>query len=91
MVHKNVINFIELMDPYEFVKYQAERNATDANANYFTNGKTLDSYRTAAGVDWNKEISRTGNIFKTTSRFAAEVKLPNMLFRVLVLNKQGYC
>jgi TonB-linked SusC/RagA family outer membrane protein len=61
---QNVINFIELMDPYEFVKYQAERNATDANANYFTNGKTLDSYRTAAGVDWNKEISRTGNIFK---------------------------
>jgi TonB-linked SusC/RagA family outer membrane protein len=61
---QNVINFIELMDPYEFVKYQAERNATDANANYFTNGKTLDSYRNVQGIDWNKEISRTGSIFK---------------------------
>lgn len=61
---QNVINFIELMDPYEFVKYQAERNATDANANYFTNGKTLDSYRNVQGINWNKEISRTGTIFK---------------------------
>lgn len=61
---QNVINFIDLMDPYEFVKYQSERNPTDANANYFTGGKTLDSYRNVKGINWNKEVSRTGAIFK---------------------------
>lgn len=55
---------IELMDPYEFVKYQFERNSIDAAANYLTNGKTLESYKTIEGINWPDQISRTGSIFK---------------------------
>ncbi|MFD0830327.1 SusC/RagA family TonB-linked outer membrane protein [Mucilaginibacter boryungensis] len=55
---------IPLMDPYEFVKYQFERNAADATSNYLANGKTLESYRNMQGINWPGEISRTGSILK---------------------------
>jgi len=61
---QDIVRQIPLMDPYEFVKYQFERNATDAAANYFTNGKTLESYRNAKGINWPDQISRTGGIFR---------------------------
>ncbi len=55
---------IDLMGPYEFVKYQFERSPADAAANYLTNGKTLESYKTMDGINWPDQISRTGSIFK---------------------------
>ena len=61
---QSIINQIELMNPYEFVKYQFERNPIDAAANYFTNGKTLESYRNVEGINWPDQISRTGAILK---------------------------
>ncbi|WP_238326530.1 SusC/RagA family TonB-linked outer membrane protein [Pedobacter heparinus] len=54
---------IDLMSPYEFVKYQFERNPTDAAANYLTNGKTLESYKNDKGIYWPGQILRTGSVF----------------------------
>lgn len=55
---------VPLMDPYEFVKYQFERNPTDASNNYLTNGKTLDSYRNMDGIYWPGQITHTGTLLK---------------------------
>lgn len=53
-----VANRIEMMNPYEFVKYQLELYPTTAKPNYLSNGRTLDTYRTIQGLDWQNEIFR---------------------------------
>jgi TonB-linked SusC/RagA family outer membrane protein len=62
-VGKPVINFnsyygfqqnnktMDLMSPYEYVKYAEERNPTYADSTYLTDGRTLDYYRDFKGVD----------------------------------------
>ena len=56
---------IELMNPYEFVKYQLELNpaATSIPRSpteiYLSDGKTLDYYRTQKGIDWQDKTQRT--------------------------------
>lgn len=49
---------IDVMDPYEFVKYQNELNPSFAGQNYFQEGRTLDFYTDAQGVNWQNEIFR---------------------------------
>jgi TonB-linked SusC/RagA family outer membrane protein len=49
----------EVMSPYEFVKYQFELNPTSATTTYLKNGKTLDSYKDATGVNWQDKMLRT--------------------------------
>ena len=61
---------IELMDPYEFVKYQIELDPTPVSGTtyksptqvYLTDGKTLDYYKTVEGIDWQKKVTETAPI-----------------------------
>lgn len=49
---------IDVMNPYDFVKYQTELNATAAANAYFINGKTLESYRNEEGINWQDQVFR---------------------------------
>jgi TonB-linked SusC/RagA family outer membrane protein len=54
---------LDLMDPYEFVKYQVERqpsltDGTAPSALYLSNGRTLDSYRNEENIDWQDKLLR---------------------------------
>ena len=54
---------IPMMSPYEFVKTQTEMTNTSlADAAYFTNGKTLESYRNVEGINWQDKIFRQGKM-----------------------------
>ncbi len=50
------IRKMELMSPYEFVKYQVERDSALANPAYLANGKTVEDYRNVKGLDLQDEI-----------------------------------
>lgn len=52
----------EMMSPYEFVRYQLDLNPVSAASLYLKNGKTLDSYRDAEGIDWQDHALRTANM-----------------------------
>ncbi|MFD1632102.1 SusC/RagA family TonB-linked outer membrane protein [Pseudopedobacter beijingensis] len=54
--------FMDMMDPYEFVKYQLELNPgiDGAEKTYLTGpGRTLDDYKNIAGHDWQNQLFRT--------------------------------
>ncbi|WP_343701761.1 TonB-dependent receptor [Chitinophaga sp.] len=51
---------IEMMSPYEFIKYQYERRPDITAEKYFTDGKTLESYRNTPAIDWQNEVLRKG-------------------------------
>lgn len=53
-----VANRMEMMNPYEFVKYQLELFPATAPSSYLSEGRTLDYYKTAQGIDWQDEIFR---------------------------------
>ena len=55
---QQVTKQMELMNPYEFVVYQIERDPSNLDA-YLTNpGRTLDYYRTHPGIDWQDRLFR---------------------------------
>src|SRR5690606_399284 len=58
---QNVLKKMEVMSPYEFVKYQMERNAAAAAQSYLTNGRTLESYQGVAGYNWQDRLFRRGS------------------------------
>ncbi|WP_256011438.1 SusC/RagA family TonB-linked outer membrane protein [Desertivirga xinjiangensis] len=53
---------MDLMSPYEFVKYFHELNPQVAEIAYLSNGKTLESYRDVEGVDFQDHAFRTAPI-----------------------------
>ncbi len=49
---------MEMMSPYEYVKYQYELYPGNATDRYFKNGKTLDSYKDEKGINWQDHLFR---------------------------------
>jgi TonB-linked outer membrane protein, SusC/RagA family len=68
---------MELMDPYEYVKYAADRNPVYADSTYLTNGKTIEDYRNIKGIDLQDSIlgaSPFQNYFLSLSGGSADTK-----------------
>lgn len=59
-------NRMELMSPYEFVKYQLERNPADAATIYLADGRNLDFYQTIPAIDWQEQLFRTAGMHNTS-------------------------
>lgn len=72
---QDVTKRMEMMDPYEFVKYQLERNGysedvmrryttrdfpVDDTVNYDPNGKTLEDYKKIRGINWQDLVFQRG-------------------------------
>ena len=56
---QKIINKIELMDSYEYVKLQAERDPIGILTNYLRDGRTLDYYRNVEQIDWQDKLFQT--------------------------------
>lgn len=58
---QNVINKMEMMNAYEFVKYQLENNETYAAGEYISTeqGRDLDYYKNQPIIDWQDKTFRT--------------------------------
>ncbi|RZK41038.1 MAG: TonB-dependent receptor [Pedobacter sp.] len=57
-----LIKKMDLLSPYEFIKYHNEFNPTLTADRYFTGGRTLESYRDAEGVDWQGRVSQNAPV-----------------------------
>lgn len=54
---------MELMSPYEFIKYQTELNPNAATTRaFFANGKTLEDYRGVEGINFQDYVLRQGTV-----------------------------
>jgi TonB-linked SusC/RagA family outer membrane protein len=62
---QKVTKTMDIMNPYEFVKYQDELNPTLANSLYLSNyGLTVDDYKNSKAYDWQSMLFRTAPIQK---------------------------
>ncbi|HEU4470362.1 MAG TPA: SusC/RagA family TonB-linked outer membrane protein, partial [Flavisolibacter sp.] len=53
------IKKMELMNAYEFVRYQIERDSTNAYDTYLSNGKSLEDFRNEQSIDLQDQVFRT--------------------------------
>ncbi|MCG9793082.1 SusC/RagA family TonB-linked outer membrane protein [Flavobacterium algicola] len=53
-----ITNKVDLMNPYEFVRLQADIDPVRAANTYFKDGKTLESYRGVEGADFQTKVFR---------------------------------
>jgi TonB-linked SusC/RagA family outer membrane protein len=59
---QKVAKKMDLLNPYEFVKYQLELNPAIAPGTYLSNGKTLESYKDVQGIDLQDHIYQTAGM-----------------------------
>lgn len=50
------LKLMEMMDAYDFVRYQNDINPGFAAKTYFRDGKDLEYYRTAPSIDWQRLV-----------------------------------
>jgi TonB-linked SusC/RagA family outer membrane protein len=55
---QTAVKKMEVMDAYEFVRYQLDLNPTMYEPIYLTNGRNLETYRNIQGVDWQDLLFR---------------------------------
>jgi TonB-linked SusC/RagA family outer membrane protein len=59
---QSVTNRMEVMSPYDFVRYQVERDATAANTSYRLDSIPIEAYQGVAGVDWQDKLFRQASM-----------------------------
>jgi len=84
------------MSPYEYVKYQYERDSANANATYLTNGKTVEDFRNVQGIDLQDSLFRISpfqNHFISISGGSNDTKYSisgSVLNQTGILTNSGY-
>lgn len=57
---QNVINRLDMLDPFEFVRLQLDLDPVNAPGQYLSGGRILEDYRNIKGINWQDELYRTG-------------------------------
>lgn len=86
---QEVLKKMKVLDPYEFVKYQIERNPTQAATAYLTNGKTLESYRSMKGYNWQDRLFRRGSTMNNQLSVRGGNESTKYSFSTSIYNQDG--
>ncbi len=86
---QRVLKTMDVMSPYEFVKYQIERNPAQAATSYLTNGKTLESYREVQGYNWQDRLFRRGSTMNHTLSVRGGNESTKYSFSASLFNQDG--
>ncbi|MGV3502954.1 MAG: SusC/RagA family TonB-linked outer membrane protein [Adhaeribacter sp.] len=59
---QKIIQRMEVMSPYEFIKYNLEKQPSTTRTLYLSDGRELESYRDVKGIDWQDKLFQTAGI-----------------------------
>jgi TonB-dependent starch-binding outer membrane protein SusC len=57
--NQEILKKMKLLSTYDFVRLQTDINPNYARGVYFTDGKTLESYRDVPSIDWQDKVFQT--------------------------------
>lgn len=84
------VKFMDMMSPYEFVKYQLELDPIDAPKIYLDKPeRTLDDYRTIEGHDWQDLLFRNAVMHNHNISLRGGVKGTKYAFSGNFINQDG--
>lgn len=83
---------IKMMSPYEFVRFQIERDTSAAGptALYLTNaGKSLEDYKTYPALDWQSKVEQTAPMQNYTLSLSGGTATTKYIISGSVLDQDG--
>lgn len=87
---QQVVESMDMMNPYEFVKYQIELSPTAMTDMYLTNqNKTLDDYKNIKGVDWQSMLFQSASWNRHNLSLTGGSKTTKYAISGSILNREG--
>lgn len=86
---KQVANKMDVMDPYEYVRYNLELYPDSASSLLDDAGMTLDDYRNVEGYDWQEELFRTALTHNHSVTMSGSSDNTQYMFSGSYLNQEG--
>lgn len=87
---QQVTKKMALMNPYEFVNFQIERDPTDMTSLYLTDpGLTLDDYKSMQNIDWQNLLFQTAPINLHNISIAGGTARNKYMISGSAVNQQG--
>lgn len=89
------MNPIEMMSPFEFVKYQLELTPNPTGSPrtpteiYLADGKTLDYYKTQPGIDWQDKTQRVAVVTNNNLSVSGGTKKLKYVFSGSTIDQDG--
>ncbi len=57
-----IIKKMDVLSPYEFVRFQYENDPVNTKSTYLTNGRTVESYQGVNGINWQDILFRNSQM-----------------------------
>ena len=86
---QQVANKMDVMDPYEYVRYRIELYPDSASSLLDDAGMTLDDYRNVEGYDWQEELFRTALTHNHSVTMSGSTDNTQYMFSGSYLNQEG--
>lgn len=86
---KQVANKMDVMDPYEYVRYRIELYPDSASSLLDDAGMTLDDYRNVEGYDWQEELFQTALTHNHSVTMSGSSDNTQYMFSGSYLNQEG--
>lgn len=80
---------MDMLSPYEFVKYQLEANPTVASQTYLGSSMTLDDYKNVEGIDWEDEVLRHAFTMNHSVSVRGGSEMTNYSFSGSIVRQDG--
>lgn len=86
---KQVANKMDVMNPYEYVRYNLELYPDSASSLLDDAGMTLDDYRNVEGYDWQEELFQTALTHNHSVTMSGSSDNTQYMFSGSYLNQEG--
>jgi TonB-linked SusC/RagA family outer membrane protein len=86
---QDIIKKMQVLSPYEFVRYQSEYDAINTNSQYLTNGNTVDYYKAILGVNWQDAVLKTAPMLNHSLSMSGGTDATKYYVSLSALNQEG--
>jgi TonB-linked SusC/RagA family outer membrane protein len=86
---QDVIKKMQVLSPYEFVRYQSELDPINTNSQYLSNGNTVDYYKAILGVNWQNAVLKTAPMLNHSLSMSGGSDATKYYVSLSALNQEG--
>ncbi len=86
---QDIIKKIQVLSPYEFVRYQSELDPVNTNSQYLSNGTTIDYYKAVLGVNWQDAVLQSAPMLNHSLSMSGGSEATKYYVSLSALNQEG--
>jgi TonB-linked SusC/RagA family outer membrane protein len=86
---QEIIKIVKVLSPYEFVRYQNEYDPINTNAQYLSNGNSVEYYKAILGVNWQDVVLQTAPMINNSLSMSGGSDATKYYISLSALNQEG--